>query len=82
MRRFASGSVLRVGGGALQPDVTAFEMLVLPDRHDLLHPLDGVAARCERVDAVRRGGDVWLEGATADPDDEAARVKAYRTACA
>ena len=28
------------------------------------------------------GGDVWLEGATADPDDEAARQKAYRTACA
>jgi len=27
------------------------------------------------------GGDVWLEGATADPDDEAARQKAYRTAC-
>src|SRR5262252_2055272 len=28
------------------------------------------------------GGDVWLEGATADPDDEAARQKAYRIACA
>ena len=28
------------------------------------------------------GGDVWLEGATADPDDQAARDKAYRTACA
>ena len=28
------------------------------------------------------GGDVWLEGATADPDDEAARQAAYRTACA
>ena len=28
------------------------------------------------------GGDVWLEGATADPDDEAARVAAYKTACA
>ena len=28
------------------------------------------------------GGDVWLEGATADPDDEAARQRAYRTACA
>jgi molybdopterin synthase catalytic subunit len=28
------------------------------------------------------GGDVWLEGATADPDDEAARERAYRTACA
>src|SRR5215217_7473074 len=27
------------------------------------------------------GGDVWLEGATADPDDEAARDKARRIAC-
>jgi molybdopterin synthase catalytic subunit len=28
------------------------------------------------------GGDIWLEGATADPDDPAAREKAYRIACA
>ena len=28
------------------------------------------------------GGDVWLEGAVADPDDEAARRKAYEIACA
>ena len=28
------------------------------------------------------GGDVWLEGATADPDDEDARKTAYRIACA
>lgn len=28
------------------------------------------------------GGDVWLEGATADPDDERARELAYKTACA
>jgi molybdopterin synthase catalytic subunit len=28
------------------------------------------------------GGDVWLEGATADPDDEAARDNARRIACA
>ena len=28
------------------------------------------------------GGDVWLEGATADPDDESARLAAYRIACA
>jgi molybdopterin synthase catalytic subunit len=28
------------------------------------------------------GGDVWLEGATADPEDEAARKAAYRIACA
>jgi molybdopterin synthase catalytic subunit len=28
------------------------------------------------------GGEVWLEGATADPEDEAARRAAYRIACA
>ena len=28
------------------------------------------------------GGDVWLEGATADPEDTEARQKAYRIACA
>jgi molybdopterin synthase catalytic subunit len=28
------------------------------------------------------GGDVWIEGATADPDDQAARAHAERTACA
>jgi molybdopterin synthase catalytic subunit len=28
------------------------------------------------------GGDVWLEGATADPEDEAARDTARRIACA
>jgi len=28
------------------------------------------------------GGDVWLEGATADPEDEAARQAALRIACA
>lgn len=28
------------------------------------------------------GGDVWLEGATADPDDREARQKAHRIACA
>ena len=27
------------------------------------------------------GGDVWIEGATADPDDEDARQDAYRRAC-
>jgi molybdopterin synthase catalytic subunit len=28
------------------------------------------------------GGDVWIEGATADPDDAAAREEALRIACA
>lgn len=27
------------------------------------------------------GGDVWLEGATADPTDETARLEAHRKAC-
>ena len=27
------------------------------------------------------GGDVWIEGATADPEDEAARQAAYERAC-
>ena len=27
------------------------------------------------------GGDVWIEGATADPDDASAREDAYRRAC-
>jgi molybdopterin synthase catalytic subunit len=28
------------------------------------------------------GGEVWLEGAAADPDDEKAKLAAYRIACA
>ena len=28
------------------------------------------------------GGDVWLEGATADPEDQTAKQNAYRVACA
>ena len=28
------------------------------------------------------GGDVWIEGATADPDDEQARQEALRRSCA
>jgi len=27
------------------------------------------------------GGDVWIEGATADPDDDAARQMAFERAC-
>jgi molybdopterin synthase catalytic subunit len=27
------------------------------------------------------GGDIWVEGATADPDDDAARQAAYERAC-
>ena len=41
--------VVRIGRGALDPDVAALEELALPDRRDLLHALDRVAARRERV---------------------------------
>ena len=41
----------------LDPRLAAVEVLVLPDGHDLLHPLDGVAARRERRSAVRAGHD-------------------------
>ena len=30
---------------------------------------------------VYAGGEAWVEGATADPSDEAARQAAYRSAC-
>lgn len=57
------------------------------------HRADGFAACRYAIERVKQivpiwkhehfdGGDVWLEGATADPDDEAAREKAYRIACA
>jgi hypothetical protein len=34
------------------------------------------------IDVLRVGGDVWIEGATADPDDAQARAEAERIACA
>jgi len=57
------------------------------------HRADAFAATRYAIERVKQivpiwkrehfdGGDVWLEGATADPDDEAARQKAYRIACA
>ena len=49
-RLFVSG----IRGRPLDPHVTAFEVLVLPDRRDLLHALDRVPARSERVGTVRR----------------------------
>jgi molybdopterin synthase catalytic subunit len=30
---------------------------------------------------IFEGGEAWIEGATADPDDEAARKRAYERAC-
>jgi hypothetical protein len=45
-------------------------MLVLPNRRDLLDPFDRVAARGERLGAVRRrGGDRHARLADLDPPD-------------
>ena len=57
------------------------------------HRADGFAACRYAIERVKQiapiwkheffeGGDVWIEGATADPDDETARKDAYRRACA
>lgn len=57
------------------------------------HRADGFAACRYAIERVKQiapiwkheyfdGGDVWIEGATADPDDIAAREAAMRIACA
>ena len=56
------------------------------------HRADAFAATRYAIERVKQivpiwkrehfdGGDVWLEGAVADPADEDARQKAYRIAC-
>ena len=57
------------------------------------HRTDAYAASRYAIERVKQivpvwkreffeGGDVWIEGATADPDDVAARAAAERVACA
>jgi len=57
------------------------------------HRADAFAASRYAIERVKQiapiwkheffeGGDVWIEGATADPDDRAARAEAERVACA
>jgi molybdopterin synthase catalytic subunit len=57
------------------------------------HRADAYAANRYTIERVKQiapiwkreffdGGDVWIEGATADPNDEAARALAERAACA
>lgn len=56
------------------------------------HRAEGFAACRYAIERVKQivpvwkhehfeGGDSWIEGATADPDDEAARAEAWRRAC-
>ena len=59
----------------------------------LAHRADAFAACRYAIERVKQiapiwkkeffeGGDVWIEGATANPDDEGARAAAERVACA
>src|SRR5438046_5911206 len=56
LRLGSRARVVRIGGGSLDPDVSPLEELAFPDRRDLLHPLDGVAAGRKGIRAMRRGG--------------------------
>ena len=69
--------VVRVGGRTFYPHLATFEELVLPDRHNLLHALDHVAARREGVGPVRacRGDD---DAGFADSEAPVAMVTASR----
>lgn len=57
-----------------------------PHRADAFSSCRYVIERVKQIAPIWKreffeGGDVWIEGATADPDDEGARAKAERLAC-
>jgi molybdopterin synthase catalytic subunit len=57
-----------------------------PHRADAFAACRYVIERVKQIAPVWKreffeGGDCWIEGATADPTDEAAREEAYRRAC-
>jgi molybdopterin synthase catalytic subunit len=57
-----------------------------PHRSDAFAACRYVIERLKQIAPVWKreffeGGDVWIEGATADPSDEAAREEAYRRSC-
>ncbi|HEX7485739.1 MAG TPA: molybdenum cofactor biosynthesis protein MoaE [Vicinamibacterales bacterium] len=58
-----------------------------PHRADAFAACRYVIERLKQIAPVWKreyfeGGDVWIEGATADPSDESAREEAYRRSCA
>src|SRR5436309_2951177 len=58
-RTFRAGPgrlVVRIRGGALNPEVASFEELAFPDRRNLLDALDRVTARGVCAPAMRRSG--------------------------
>jgi molybdopterin synthase catalytic subunit len=58
-----------------------------PHRADAFSSCRYVIERVKQIAPIWKreffeGGDVWIEGATADPDDVSARAEAERVACA
>ncbi len=73
--------------GRLQPGETSVVVAAAsPHRADAFGACRYGIERVKQIAPVWKreffeGGDVWIEGATADPYDEAAREEAYRRAC-
>ena len=68
-------------------DVSIVIAAASPHRADAFAACRYVIERVKQIVPIWKhehfdGGEVWLEGATADPDDDAARQAAFRTACA
>ena len=62
--------IVRIRGSPFDPGITAVEMLVFPDRCDLLDALDGVPCGSKRVSPMRRrGGNHDAGFADLDPAD-------------
>tara|TARA_A100001037_G_scaffold269957_1_gene264462 strand:- start:730 stop:1227 length:498 start_codon:yes stop_codon:yes gene_type:complete len=73
--------VLQIGEASVMIAVTS------PHRADAFGACRFVIERIKQIVPIWKheffeGGDVWIEGATADPDDDGARESAYRLASA
>jgi molybdopterin synthase catalytic subunit len=73
--------------GSLRPgEASVVVAAASPHRADAFAACRYLIERVKQVAPVWKheyfeGGDCWIEGATADPTDEAAREEAYRRAC-
>ena len=65
--------IVRVRGGAFNPDVASLEELALPDRSDLLDAFDRVSAGREGVPPMRRGR-CYCDAGAADFDSPGAMM--------
>jgi len=69
-RVFTRRLIVWIGGRALDPNLAAFEVLVLPYRCDLLHALDRISAGGKRVSSMsRRRGDHDADLSDREPAD-------------